>query len=66
MAEQRRAERAAAVAEGHPDLSLQALERITDANLLRAIADNRSAPKGVRQHARALLARLEEGLEGLG
>ena len=47
--------RSIALGDGHTDLALQALERITDASLLRAIADSRTAPKSVRQRARELL-----------
>jgi len=47
--------RSIAVGDGPPDLALQALERITDVDTLRAVADSRTAPKSVRQRARALL-----------
>jgi len=47
--------RSIAVGDGRTDLALQALERITDASMLRTVADSRTAPKTVRQRARALL-----------
>src|SRR5437870_5787014 len=48
--------RSIAVGDGRTDLALHALERITDATMLRAVADSRTAPKSVRQRARTLLA----------
>jgi hypothetical protein len=50
--------RGIAVSEGSPELGLQALEHVADPAALDAIAGTRTAPKAVRQRARAMLAEL--------
>jgi Domain of Unknown Function (DUF349) len=48
------------------ELALQALERIDDTGALQAIAGTRTAPKGIRQRAQALLASRSDGHSSVG